>query len=295
MRVTGLLAVVVLALVGGVQTQALSQLGIPYTDQTDKRGHRGFCSEPSTYVTATRSGAPPLVNATLGRFPSIAFRLCNFFSVPRYYLRAPEAVTDGVCRLVEKEVVPTVDVNSANLTLRRDTGPTPQISSSNPPPLWSNDDPQIILNAPTELMATQTNGKCPALDDPSYIPVQKVSQAGFASVMQYLQTLGSSENNFAAAVSRISSCGADQYYFKTRRLSPEEAKADLDRKIASLHKLLVEQQSSLRIFRLELYGGAYFVSAWDSAKNSPAAPFVAALQVNGSGLELTQLCGIWVA
>ncbi|MDE2475691.1 MAG: hypothetical protein KGO48_11635 [Alphaproteobacteria bacterium] len=295
MRVTALLAVVALTFVVGVQTQTLSQVAVPYTVPTDQQGHRGFCSEPSTYVTAPRSDAPPLVNATVGRFPSIAFRRCNFFSVPRYYLRAPETITDGVCMLVEKEVVPAVDVNSPNLTLPRDTGPTPHISWSNPPPLWNNDDPQIILNVPTELMAIQTNGKCPALDDPSYIPVQKVSPAGFASVMQYLQTLGSSENNFAAAISRVSSCGADQYYFKTRHLSPEEAKADLDRKIASLHKLLVEQQSSLRIFRLELYGGAYFVSAWDSAKNGPAAPFVATLQVSGSGLELTQLCGIWVA
>jgi hypothetical protein len=60
-----------------------------------------LCYDRSEIVTAVRAGAPPLVNATLTRFPTIAFGLSkdewgdHYFI--RYFIRAPEPVTDGVC------------------------------------------------------------------------------------------------------------------------------------------------------------------------------------------------------
>src|SRR5258708_39986186 len=81
-------------------------------------------------VTAPTAGAPSLVNATLRRFPTLAFRLCDDEHGEHYFLRVPERPSEGVCKYYEKEVFAPVDPRIAG---ESELGTTANVRWDEPP------------------------------------------------------------------------------------------------------------------------------------------------------------------
>jgi hypothetical protein len=253
---------------------------------------RHLCDQPSQVVRVPNISAPPLVDATLRRVPTLAFRLCNDRWGAHYFLRAPEPVSNGVCSFFEKEVFsPTdLDVTGAAPT---DTTPKPEIRWSNPPPPWSTDAPTAIKGEqPVQFMAAQRSAACPPLDSPGYITVHGVSAEGFQAMEAFWRSLTSSEKNFAAAVSRIAEC---QHDIERDALfhNPDAAKKSRERKIEAFHAFVFDQPEGLRAFSMTFAGDVYSVLVWGT--DNRFVPFRANVQVTGNGLELANLCNVYVA
>jgi hypothetical protein len=179
MRITYAIIVLVLAFSSGASAQTV-----------DTRGacadlYRGIITQPTI-------GAPPLVNATLTRFPQLAFRLCN----DRYFLRAPEQPVDGVCIFNEAEVFSRVNPNVPGTNAFNANTSNLEIHWNSLPGPWSS----RRLNA---TYMVETNGNCPALDAGSYVSVANTSAENFKLLTNFWRTLIASETNFDAAVAQL--------------------------------------------------------------------------------------------
>jgi len=105
MVVRASLAIVAILLTGSVGVMA-QQVSRPVYKSC---GVDGYTTEPTP-------SAPPLVNATLSKFPSIAFSWCDDATTGHsYFMRTMEPSNDGLCFAHEVAVFSSVDPDGVDV------------------------------------------------------------------------------------------------------------------------------------------------------------------------------------
>src|SRR5262249_49279182 len=161
-------------------------------------GVDGFYTKPSP-------NAPPLVNATLAKFPNIAFHWCDYGeSGHSYYMRTSEAAIDGVCLVHGVAVFSNVDPDGQDVRVVNSNPSDFEVHWFSPPSPWS-----LRVGAPRNspirgfhnIMMALKSGECPTLEGvfDHYTWVTDISPQMFKTILRGWDQLSSSENSFDEA------------------------------------------------------------------------------------------------
>lgn len=248
---------------------------------------RYVCFEGSRELTAPGPNAPRLVNATLDRFPMLAFRLCSDKWGQHYFLRTAQPIADGVCAFDEREVFPGVEPDDSGAEALAANAPGFVPTLAQPPQPWRTVGPLAEYRA--SFMTAQQAG-CPSLQSRNYASVANLTPAEFVSLRSTWLALGQSEEIFASALAGLpQDCGIMPGF------PPELQQRTYDRLRASLHAFLFDPGASLYVTRITRRANSYDVAVTERADPGHLADFVLTIEDSGGTLRLTCLGALYVA
>jgi hypothetical protein len=243
-------------------------------------GAQPACTDAREVLVAAASSAPPLVSATLNRFPGIAFRFCRDERGLHYFLRAPEPARDGVCIFNEVEVFSAIDPTIGDAS----TVNTGNVSTNNvrwfsPPAPWTG--VPVAGPRPTEFLAEARSG-CPLLNDLAYVQVENVSDGMFKSIAHLWQRMFSSKQEYQIALSHLSDAHVCRPGWPDALLARLQGFDEMQR--AALGNFVIDDGHSLRIFSIGLVGNGYGVMFEDQTTRSV---YRAVVDATDTGVEIS--------